>query len=242
MDQLDRCVRGPRRDTVAHVTAGAFDYRGVVTPDELAQRRPVWDAMSDLFLDTEVRFSVPSVVRTCATSHYSLEQLDRIFWVEVFPLAIGNLLQVAGEWGLLKLDEAALVRRAEKARAPTVTKLLSGWMVAHEWAGVQALVEVLRSEPHERWPLLEATWRALGDRYFELPGTALFGARGEALQTLSRQGVDVGREWARYAPIAERMLLSSERASAAARAAEVTAMLSAVQEPHSSLGLRSQLK
>lgn len=197
-----------------------------MTPAELAQRRPLWDAMSDLFLDTEVRFFIPSVVRVCATSHYTVEQLERIFWVEVFPLGIGNLLQVAGEWGMLKLDEAALVRRAEAGRSPTVSKLVSGWMVAHEWDGVRTLVEVLRSEPTERWPVLEATWRAFGDRYFEDPGTALFGARGEALKKLGEQGVELSREWARYAPVAERMLLSNERPSAPARAAEVIALIS----------------
>ena len=80
-----------------------------MTPEDIVRRRPVWAAMSDMFLDTEVRWDVPFVARRCAESGYDDETLERIFWVEVFPEAIGNMLQVAGECAGLTLDEAALI-------------------------------------------------------------------------------------------------------------------------------------
>jgi hypothetical protein len=48
--------------------------------------------MSDLFLDTEKRWYVPFAARTCVESGYDDATLERIFWIEVFPEAIGNLV------------------------------------------------------------------------------------------------------------------------------------------------------
>ena len=61
-----------------------------MTKEELLRRKPVWEAMSDLFLDTETRWSVPYVARRCAESGSDDEELERIFWGEVFPEAIPN--------------------------------------------------------------------------------------------------------------------------------------------------------
>ena len=62
-----------------------------MTQEELLRRQPLWDSMSDLFLDTENRWFVPRVARSCARSGYDDETLERIFWAEVFPEAIENL-------------------------------------------------------------------------------------------------------------------------------------------------------
>jgi hypothetical protein len=43
--------------------------------------------MSDLFLDTGVRWKVSFVTRICADSGYDDATLERIFWIEVFPQA-----------------------------------------------------------------------------------------------------------------------------------------------------------
>lgn len=89
-----------------------------MTHEVLERRRPARDAMSGLFLDTEARWAGPWVARRCAPSGSDDEVLERNFWAEGFPEAIGNLLDVAGEWGALTLDEAALVRRAHHPGVP----------------------------------------------------------------------------------------------------------------------------
>ncbi|MGV3621933.1 MAG: DUF7079 family protein [Archangium sp.] len=132
-----------------------------MTHDELERRRPLWDAMSDLFLDTEVRWSVPYVARRCVESGYDAEVLERIFWVEVFPEAIGNLLQVAGEWAGLVLNEKALVRRANENKVPWLSRRATGWMVEKEWLAVREVTKWLRVRPE-----LEPALNAVGRRFF----------------------------------------------------------------------------
>jgi len=193
--------------------------------EEIARRRPVWEAMSDLFLDTEVRFYVPRIARICAATSWSLEQLDRIFWCEVFPLAIGNMLEIAGEWGMLELDETELIQRANEASMPTAKRTLHGWMVDSEWRAAGALIERLRTEPAERWPPLEQAWDVLGRRYFEDPGTDLLFPVDDKLVTLRAGGLAIEDEWRRYEPIARGMLLAGDRHGADARASAVITLL-----------------
>lgn len=196
-----------------------------MTPEELARRRPVWEAMSDLFLDTEVRWNVPYVARACAESGYDAATLERVFWREVFPEAIGNLLQVAGEWGLLSLPEAALVRRAEADEEPRALRLASGWMVESEWRAALALVPWLGgADALARQKALDV----LGWRYFEEPG----GKNGLATPARARESAALLREaWARYAPLCETMLIGDERGSHAARVADVEALISLGELP-----------
>lgn len=65
---------------------------------ELGRRKPVWSALSDLFLDTDVSLSREYDARILAESPYSIEQIERILLDEVSPACIGNLRSVAGEW------------------------------------------------------------------------------------------------------------------------------------------------
>lgn len=69
-------------------------------PDEdLIERTPVWVAMTDFFLDTELTdVMISYIARTCAASPYSIRELERIMFTEVWPAFLPNLLSVAGEW------------------------------------------------------------------------------------------------------------------------------------------------
>src|SRR5437762_2719808 len=67
--------------------------------EELVRRRPVWQALSDLFLDTELteafyRF----IARTVVDSGYSPAEIRSILWDEVFPVIEFNLRHPAGVW------------------------------------------------------------------------------------------------------------------------------------------------
>lgn len=66
---------------------------------ETAQRLPVWRALSELFLDTEL---APQDYRGIAdvlkSSPYSTKELHAILENEVAPAFHPNLVSVAGEW------------------------------------------------------------------------------------------------------------------------------------------------
>ncbi|MBD9477783.1 hypothetical protein [Pseudoxanthomonas sp. PXM02] len=63
---------------------------------ELDIRRPLWIALSDLYLDT-----VPDwdrIAGHCARSPFSIAELRRILFDEVHPVVHANLWSVAGVW------------------------------------------------------------------------------------------------------------------------------------------------
>ena len=67
-------------------------------------RRPVWLALSDLFLDTDVNLLREGNARTLAASPYSVDELDMILREEVYPACSFNLREVAGEWAGFDAD------------------------------------------------------------------------------------------------------------------------------------------
>ncbi len=72
---------------------------------DLERRRPVWNAMSELFLDTQMdEFEFGYVARILAESGYSDSQLHEILYREVFPVLIPNLFSVAGECWMFDLE------------------------------------------------------------------------------------------------------------------------------------------
>ena len=169
-----------------------------MTQDELLRRRPVWAAMSDLFLDTETRWSVPRVARRCAESGYDDEALERIFWAEVFPEAIGNLTQVAGEWGGLALDEQALINRANHGTIPWLSRRAHGALVQDSWLAARQVTAWLRGLSEQELQARATALDLLGRRYFETPTSVSPVATPERMKSV--QGI-AREEWARYEPV-----------------------------------------
>ena len=67
--------------------------------EDLENRTPVWLALSEFFLDTELtEVTVAYIARICAASPYSMKELERIMFLEVYPAFVSNLFSVAGEW------------------------------------------------------------------------------------------------------------------------------------------------
>lgn len=114
--------------------------------------------MSDLFLDTETRWDIPFIARRCAESGYDEATLERIFWIEVFPEAIQNMLSIFGEWRALDLSEAVLIGRAKAGRMPRLRRQLSGRMVASEWHSVCTVTKWLRPLNESRRMQLPDAW------------------------------------------------------------------------------------
>ena len=193
--------------------------------DDLARRKPLWSSMSDLFLDTETRWYPPFVGHACVRSGFDDVTLDRVFWAEVFPLAIFNLHDIAGEWAMLELPESVLIERAEKGERDRVLELTDAWMVKHTWDAAMVVCRRLRQEPEPRWLPLSRAWELLGKRFLEDVGRKLLTDPAKGLADGLGAGLDWRAEWAFYKPVLEHTLFTGERQELDARIAEVEAML-----------------
>lgn len=197
-------------------------------PLELARRRPVWQSLSDVFLDTETRWSLPGIAAVLVESGYGPDELERIWRWELVPEFIGNLLQVAGEWGGLALDEASLLRRA--SRPPGLLReavdKMRAMIVECDWRVILQLRTLLLAAPAERRADLVTAWSMLARAYFtpedEPP------EKHEMTQLLS---TGFSRSECRrlfdeeLRPLYRTLLIDGERASEETRAHHVTALI-----------------
>ena len=69
-----------------------------LTTKDLEYRRPVWEALSDLFIDTDNSFTHVGRIAVLVASPYSLDELEQILIDEVYPVCRSNLSSIAGEW------------------------------------------------------------------------------------------------------------------------------------------------
>jgi hypothetical protein len=102
----------------------------MLTDEELQRRQPLWTALSDLWLDTELdQTDIQRIAQIATKSGYSIAELNEIYLYEVAPVVSANLLTVAGEWA--GFDEGWLHTEARK-RAESRSLWLRFWV----WTGV----------------------------------------------------------------------------------------------------------
>lgn len=136
---------------------------------ELERRKPVWNAMSDVFLDTETRWEIPNVAFVLAKAGYSEEELDAIWQDEIVPECARNLRQVAGEWALFVLDEEALAARAA-GKKPLVERVVPAsppGFLAGRWRAIKELRKALLALPPDQRAARTAMWTAFVHAYLE---------------------------------------------------------------------------
>ncbi len=82
--------------------------------EDLENRRRAWEALSDLYLDTDTSLSRQWRAQILAASPYSLDELEHILIEEIHPACRANLLCVAGEWAGFDMEwlEARILRRS----------------------------------------------------------------------------------------------------------------------------------
>lgn len=79
----------------------------MIDNQQIQKRRPVWLALSELWLDTELSTEdLKRIARVLADSGLTIDELRQVYLVEVAPVVSPNLLTVAGEWA--GFDEAWL--------------------------------------------------------------------------------------------------------------------------------------
>lgn len=119
-------------------------------PIDPTRRHPVWLALSDLWLDTELQEDdLQWIAEEMDASGYSIEELHEIYLYEVAPVVYGNLLVAAGEWGMF--DPERLVAEVEKrCRARSAR--------SDFWARIRRPIMTYATERH--WRRLVAMIRA----------------------------------------------------------------------------------
>ncbi len=105
----------------------------------LNTKKPLWMALSDLFLDTELdKKNLVYIAKTMHKSIYSLHEIKDILMLEVFPVCIANLHSVAGESA--GFDENWLEETIIAAKRPNRFRQWmnrrSFWMIESDWEDV----------------------------------------------------------------------------------------------------------
>lgn len=105
----------------------------------LSIRKPLWSALSDLFLDTELQdMDLSLIALKMRESAYSLDEITDILMTEVFPVCSSNLNPVAGIWE--GFEEESLFRDILKAKQPSRVQRWfhqrKFWMIKEDWERV----------------------------------------------------------------------------------------------------------
>jgi hypothetical protein len=110
---------------------------------DIENRRPVWLALSELFLDTEMQpFTHSYIARTISESPYSLRDADKILFREVYPACIVNFHGVTGEWAGFREDwlESRIIHYVERSWCIARYIQPRRWMIRDDWNRVKELV------------------------------------------------------------------------------------------------------
>ena len=116
------------------------------TEAQLVLRRPVWSALSDLFLDTEVRPEIAHAAWVCDMSQLPKEELGSIWYREISPVLSPNLLSPAGEWAGFDLNWLERRIVARRCQSHSSHKCVNQSV----WKQVFQLMGWLRGWPKER--------------------------------------------------------------------------------------------
>ncbi|MBJ9977656.1 hypothetical protein IAE35_16935 [Pseudomonas sp. S75] len=111
-----------------------------------ADRLMVWQALSELFLDTDVDASFDQVAAQLARSGYTPDQVNSVLWLEVYPVLHHNLRSMVGEWAgwtdafLLEHLNARPFAPCEPVRGSVGAEVARCWSeVRSRWAALAKL-------------------------------------------------------------------------------------------------------
>jgi hypothetical protein len=120
---------------------------------DLANRRPVWLVMSNLYLDTEQTAAMREAdARRLAQSPYTTDDLRAILADEVHPACAANLLSPAGEWAGFDeawLEQRILMRTGASLRWPARLSPLKRAIRAQAEALFSRVEDIRSGEPRQ---------------------------------------------------------------------------------------------
>lgn len=120
-------------------------------PEETERRKPVWLALSELYLDTELDDDdLKRIALILFQSSYSTEELKDILYYEVAPIVRGNLWTVAGIWSGFDEDwlyKKIIEKTADKKRRKTVFAMIDRYWAdlnpKSSWNKISSLIQEL---------------------------------------------------------------------------------------------------
>lgn len=193
---------------------------------ELARRRPVWEALAELLLDTETRWQLPAIAAVLVESGYAPAELERIWRREVLVELGGNALHIAGRGTPIAIDDHHMALRAagHASLGERLVARIAGRALRRPWRQLGLLRERLAALDPALRSARVALWAALARLYFErtdAPDPPGWQAG------LHRSGLDRAACQAAFThevePLFAPLLVGGERAFEAARAARVRA-------------------
>ncbi len=119
------------------------------TEAQIEERFPVWDALSEFFLDTALQpADYEHIAKVLAASSYTEDEIEHILTDEVCPACRVNMLSPAGEW--IGFDPDWLKKEAGKrfGKRPKFRSLImlrDHWMFASHWNEVRKLIAAYRT-------------------------------------------------------------------------------------------------
>ena len=111
-------------------------------------RLPVWEAFSEFFLDSKLGDNdYQRIAGVLADSPYSIHELEVILQNEVYPVLIGNLRVVAGEWSGFDRDWLKQnIEEQRKTHLKTRFPLFQSKTIREQWKLVSVLVRCEKNE------------------------------------------------------------------------------------------------
>ncbi len=132
----------------------------------IEERKPIWIALSDFYLDTELQESdFRHIAFKIIESPYSLEKVKKINKYEIFPVLQLNLMSVAGEWA--GFDEEWLINSINESlsKRNTVKKLgIEGsyltlkWMCKDYWKKLEKVYNEIKLNPESYIVICKELW------------------------------------------------------------------------------------
>lgn len=117
---------------------------------DIKSRKPVWEALSTLFLDTDVSLDRQYRSKILASSKFSLDELDKILKNEVYPVCAINFIDPAGVWEGFNpdwLEEEILKKISKKTLIPPfIPNLKIGYdfFIKSEWEETKKVILNIR--------------------------------------------------------------------------------------------------
>lgn len=117
------------------------------TDDQIAERLPVWEALSEFYLDTELEGGdYDRIAARLSASRYTEAQLEDILAYEVNPACKWNLYSMAGEWDGFHPDWLKEQMTPLYDRRPGWSRYFhSNRLYQRHWVRVRALIREYRT-------------------------------------------------------------------------------------------------
>lgn len=112
--------------------------------EDIEARKPIWDSLQMIFMDTDPGLFLGDMAKTCAASKYSIEELKEILFREVFPACRSNLFMIpVPEWAgfeIGSLSQRILKKHRHGKRMPFVLRRYT----AQWWRKLEPEIRLLR--------------------------------------------------------------------------------------------------